>query len=126
VSEKSPKCRFALVDLGIVERVNNGRWAQYRLPNSEDSSRQEHLPGLKPSKTNKGSKKKPSSSQKTNILKAFEASSQPLTVMELVNHLNIPITTARYWVRLQLKEDILVMETPHPNSPSTSYRLKKA
>lgn len=115
-----------LVDLGILERVNHGRWAQYQLPSSKDSSLQGNLLGIEPNKTNKQITKRAPSSQKANILKAFGESSQPLTVMELANHLNIPITTARYWVRRLFQEDRLIMETPHPNSPTTSYRLKKA
>lgn len=54
---------------------------------------------------------------------AFAQAPASLSISEVTTITGLPGTTIRHWVRKLAKEGVSVMDTPHPNSPTTSYTL---
>lgn len=110
-----------LVDLAVLEKVGNGRWMEYRLV-EPSNAKQEALPGLTTTqKALQPKAKRPS--HKDTVLEAFAKVPVSLSISEVAIITELPNTTIRHWVRKLAKEGMLVMDTSHPNSPTTSYRL---
>lgn len=110
-----------LVELGLLDREGNGRWARYELgpragAQAEANTEQPPVPA-KP----KGPRRRREDPHGQIV--ASLAKHGPSSARELAQRLEAPGTSVRYWLR-QLRADGTVVSTGgHENSPHARYAL---
>lgn len=99
-----------LVNQGLVEQIGTGRWTTYRLSPGY-TKRSAAVAGIK-----QRHDRRP---EIIRLLRRHKA----LSRAEIADHLDLPTSTAKWWIAVLRREKIIESTTRSTRSPSVQYRL---
>jgi ATP-dependent DNA helicase RecG len=111
----------SLVDRGLVVRLGTGRWSNYAL-----SPTIAHRPAvaLEPSPTSIGRRLRQQKPQGLESIQRLLAGSQGLSARQLAEHMQLPLSTVRLWLRQLRDAGIITAGSSARNAPNTRYYLQ--